>query len=194
MPVEAGESFEADELWLFIGSKAQVFWLWLCVSYETGQVWAFDLGARDGDAATALMQQFFAHLPQELVHRVLIYTDGYAAYAPAIEAQLQQRGLRAWSDRVHRSRPKKERRLKARRRQAINKRRIEKGKSALRDPDLGATNTAEGINNGLRARCAPLVRRSQAFARDPDWFLLRLRWILHHKNKRIFQKHTQSDQ
>lgn len=192
--MEAGQSFEADELWLFIGSKAQGVWLWLCVSYETGQVWALPLGARDGEAAQTLMHLFFTRLPPELVHRVLIYTDGYPTYAPAIEAQLQQRGLRAWSDQVHRSRPKKERRLKARRRQAINKRRIEKGKPALGDPDIGATNTAEGVNNGLRARCAPLVRRSQAFARTPYWFLLRLMWLIHHKNKRIFQNHTQSDQ
>lgn len=192
--MEAGESFEADELWLFIGSKAQVIWLWLCVSYETGQVWAFHLGARDGEAAQTLMQSFFSRLPAELVHRVLIYTDGYAAYAPAIEAPLQQRGLRAWSDRVHRSRPKKERRIQARRRQAVNKRRTEKGKAALNDPDLGATNTAEGVNNALRARCAPLVTRSQAFARSSYWFLLRLIWLIHHKNKRIFLKHTQSDQ
>ncbi len=191
--MEADESFEADELWLFIGSKAQVFWLWLCVSYETGQVWAFHLGARDGDAAQTLMETFLTRLPAELVHRILIYTDGYAAYAPAIEAQLQQRDLKAWSDRVHRSRPKKERRLKARRRQAINKRRMERGKSVLGDPDLGATNTAEGINNGLRARCAPLVRRSQAFARSSYWFLLRLTWLIHHRNKRIFLKHTHSD-
>jgi hypothetical protein len=89
----------------------------LGVSYETGQVWAFHLGARDGDAAGALMEQFFARLPQELVHRVLIYTDGYASYAPAIEEQLQKRDRGAWSDRVHRCRPKKERRIKGRRRQ-----------------------------------------------------------------------------
>lgn len=192
--MEAGQSFEADELWLFIGSKTQVYWLWLCVSYETGQVWAFHLGARDGDAAGALMEQFFARLPQELVHRVLIYTDGYASYAPAIEEQLQKRDRGAWSDRVHRCRPKKERRIKGRRRQAINTRRAQKGKPALRDPDLGATNTAEGVNNGLRARCAPLVRRCQAFARRPDWFRLRLLWLLHHKNKRIYDRHTHSDQ
>jgi hypothetical protein len=46
----------------------------------------------------------------------------------------------------------------------------------------------------LRARCAPLVRRCQAFARSPYWFLLRLIWLLHNKNKRISLKHTRSDQ
>lgn len=192
--MEAGQSFEADELWLFIGSKSQVLWLWLCVSYETGQVWALHLGARDGTAARALMEQFFARLPAELVHRLLIYTDGLSAYAPAIEEQLQKRERRAWSDQVHRPRPKKERRIQARRRQAINRRRLAKGKAALCDPDLGATNTVEGVNNGLRARCAPLVRRCQAFSRNSFWFLLRLRWILHHRNKRIYHRHTQSDQ
>ena len=34
----------------------------------------------------------------------------------------------------------------------------------------------------------------QAFARGSYWFLLRLIGLIHHKNKRIFLKHTQSDQ
>jgi insertion element IS1 protein InsB len=47
----------------------------------------------------------------------------------------------------------------------------------------GGTNTAEGVNNSLRHRCSPLVRRSAALNRSLRWLLARLLLVVEAHNK-----------
>ena len=49
----------------------------------------------------------------------------------------------------------------------------------------GGTNLAEGCNNYLRHRVSYLVRESMSFARNIDWFLHRLTFVLFSRNERI---------
>jgi len=76
---------EADEMWLFIGKKKQVFWLWLAVSYQTRQILAFALGNRSAKSAKALWK-----LIPKKYRRKKIYTDGLASYASALPKRLHR--------------------------------------------------------------------------------------------------------
>ena len=53
----------------------------------------------------------------------------------------------------------------------------------------GGTNLAEGCNNYLRHRVSYLVRESMSFARNIDWLLRRLTFVLFSRNERIKRMH-----
>ena len=71
---------EADELWSFVGKKANRQWLWIALEVQTRQVLAFHLGDRSRQSAEALWQQ----IPAAYQAQATFYTDRYEAYKGVI--------------------------------------------------------------------------------------------------------------
>ena len=62
---------EVDELWSFIGEKAEVWWVWLAQDSRTRQVVAMAVGDRDEFTARCLWES----LPPEYRERTIVATD-----------------------------------------------------------------------------------------------------------------------
>ena len=54
LPAEEGDVLELDELWSFVGAKAQPLWLWVALCRRTRQVVAWTLGDRSLQSALDL--------------------------------------------------------------------------------------------------------------------------------------------
>ena len=78
---EVGDVLELDEVWSFVGKKAEKRWLWVALCRRTRQIVAFYIGKRDEAAAQQLWQRI--DYPYTLCP---LYTDHYPAY----EASLPQ--------------------------------------------------------------------------------------------------------
>ena len=48
--IEFIEEVECDEMWSFVGSKAQQRWLWYAIDHVTGKILAYVLGSRKDEA------------------------------------------------------------------------------------------------------------------------------------------------
>ena len=71
---------EVDELWSFVGKKANRQWVWVAMDATTHQVIAFHVGDRSGQSAQALWEK----IPAVYQERALFYTDHYAVYSGVI--------------------------------------------------------------------------------------------------------------
>jgi insertion element IS1 protein InsB len=71
---------EADELWSFIGKKANPQWRWLALDAHSRQVLAFHVGNRSQKSARRLWDK----LPAAYRKQATIHTDAYAAYGRVI--------------------------------------------------------------------------------------------------------------
>jgi insertion element IS1 protein InsB len=71
---------EADELWSFIGKKANPQWLWLALDVRSRQIIAFHVGDRGQKSARQLWNQ----LPAAYRDQATFYTDAYAPYGKVI--------------------------------------------------------------------------------------------------------------
>ena len=71
---------EADELWSFVGKKANPQWLWLALDAHSRQVLAFYVGDRSQKSARRLWNQ----LPAVYRKQATFHTDAYAPYSRAI--------------------------------------------------------------------------------------------------------------
>ena len=67
---------EVDELWSFVGQKADKQWLWLAFDKESRQVLAFYVGDRSRNSARQLWQR----LPAAYRERATFYSDEWEAY------------------------------------------------------------------------------------------------------------------
>jgi insertion element IS1 protein InsB len=74
---------EADELWSFVGKKANKQWLWIAMDAKTRQVIAFHVGDRSRESANEL----WAKLPVGYREQATFYTDQYDAYTGVIPAE-----------------------------------------------------------------------------------------------------------
>ena len=74
---------EADEMWSFVGAKANKQWVWLAFDPETKQVLAFYVGARSRKSARKLWQR----LPLAYREQATFYTDDWEAYKGVIPAE-----------------------------------------------------------------------------------------------------------
>ena len=54
LPAENTDVLELDELWSFVGSKAQTLWLWVALCRRTRQIVAWTLGDRSAQGACDL--------------------------------------------------------------------------------------------------------------------------------------------
>jgi insertion element IS1 protein InsB len=73
---------EVDELWSFVGKKANRQWVWIALDATTPQVIAFHVGDRSGQRDPALWEK----IPAVYQERALFYTDHYAVYTGVIPA------------------------------------------------------------------------------------------------------------
>jgi insertion element IS1 protein InsB len=67
---------EADELWSFVGKKANTPWLWIAMDAKTRQVMAFDVG----DRSRKSREQLWAKIPAVYQPQAMFYTDGHEVY------------------------------------------------------------------------------------------------------------------
>src|SRR3954469_9274761 len=67
---------ELDELWSFVGKKADRYWVWIAMDATTRQVIAFHAGDRSGQSAQTLWEK----IPAVYQQHAVFYTDHYAAY------------------------------------------------------------------------------------------------------------------
>ena len=51
LPAEPGDVLELDELWSFVGAKAQTLWLWVALCRRTRQIVAWTLGDHSAQGA-----------------------------------------------------------------------------------------------------------------------------------------------
>jgi len=77
---------EADELWSFVGNKANKQWVWLAFDPETRQVLAFYVGDRSRNSARKLWQR----IPQVYREQATFSTDDWEAYKGVIPAAQHQ--------------------------------------------------------------------------------------------------------
>lgn len=75
LPAQAEDVLELDELWSFVGSKAQKCWLWIALCRRTRQVVSFFLGERD----TSSCQQLWQRVPLEYSPCPL-FSDAWQTY------------------------------------------------------------------------------------------------------------------
>jgi len=71
---------ELDELWSFVGKKANRHWVWIAMDATTRQVLAFHVG----DRSQASAEQLWANLPASYREQAIVYTDHYAVYKGVI--------------------------------------------------------------------------------------------------------------
>jgi insertion element IS1 protein InsB len=71
---------EADELWSFVGSKGDVWWVWAALDADTRQVVAMVCG----DRSEATAQCLWDALPDEYREGAIICTDFWSAYQAVI--------------------------------------------------------------------------------------------------------------
>ena len=63
LPAERGDVLELDELWSFVGAKANTLWLWVALCRRTRQIVAYTLGDRSQQSAADLRAALSAGLP-----------------------------------------------------------------------------------------------------------------------------------
>ena len=71
---------EADELWSFVGTKANRQWVWIAMDAMTRQIIAFHVGDRSGQSAQAL----WGKIPTGYQEQAMFYTDCYEVYKGVI--------------------------------------------------------------------------------------------------------------
>ncbi len=71
---------ELDELWSYVGKKANRHWVWIAMDATTRQVLAFHVGDRSGQSAQALWEK----IPAVYQEHAVFYTDHYATYKGVI--------------------------------------------------------------------------------------------------------------
>jgi insertion element IS1 protein InsB len=74
---------EVDELWSFVGRRADKQWLWLAFDPQTRQVVAFYVGDRSRESARRLWQR----IPRSYRERATFYSDDWNAYKGVIPAE-----------------------------------------------------------------------------------------------------------
>jgi insertion element IS1 protein InsB len=79
--IDKVEEAEVDEMWSFVGKKAQQRWLWHAIDHRTGVVLAYVLGTRQDE----VFLQLKALLAPFGIHQ--FYTDGADVYDRHLDAQ-----------------------------------------------------------------------------------------------------------
>ena len=82
LPAQEGDVLELDELWSYVGAKAQTLWLWVAFCRRTRQVVAWSLGDRSEQGAADL----HAALPPGY-RRCATRSDLWRAYRAAFPAR-----------------------------------------------------------------------------------------------------------
>lgn len=71
---------QADEMWSFVGKRANKQWIWLALDAHSRQIVAFHIGDRSEDSARALWNK----IPPIYKNQAIFYTDYWDAYSKVI--------------------------------------------------------------------------------------------------------------
>lgn len=74
---------EADEMWSFVGKKANKAWIWLAIEQQTRQIVGFWVGPRSEQGAWGLWYS----IPESIRENAYFYTDNWDAYAITFPAE-----------------------------------------------------------------------------------------------------------
>ena len=77
---------EVDELWSFVGRKANRQWVWIAMDAMTRQIIAFHVGDRSRQSA----QELWEKIPAVYQEQARFYTDCYEAYKGVIPSAQHQ--------------------------------------------------------------------------------------------------------
>jgi insertion element IS1 protein InsB len=77
---------EADEMWSFVGKRANKPWIWIAMDANTRQVIAFHVG----DRRRASAQELWANIPVAYREQARVHTDQYEAYKGMMPAERHQ--------------------------------------------------------------------------------------------------------
>jgi insertion element IS1 protein InsB len=77
---------EVDELWSFVGKKANRQWVWIAMDADTRQIIAFHVGDRSRQSA----QELWEKIPAVYQEQARFYTDCYEAYKGVIPSAQRQ--------------------------------------------------------------------------------------------------------
>ncbi len=90
---------EADELWSFVGSKANKQWVWLALDVTTRQIIAFHVGGR----GTKDAKELWNSIPSEYQIQADFFTDMHDAYRGAIPEDRLFQVKKKWSNKPYRA-------------------------------------------------------------------------------------------
>jgi insertion element IS1 protein InsB len=76
-------TLELDELWSYVGKKANKVWIWLAIERETRRI----VGIAFGDRSDATCRELWASLPADYRKRASISTDYLESYANIIPSK-----------------------------------------------------------------------------------------------------------
>ena len=79
-------TLQCDELWSFVGKKANKQWVWFALDAETRLIVGCFVGSRDRSGAQGLWQS----LPALYRQCAVCYTDFWAAYAAVLPSKRHQ--------------------------------------------------------------------------------------------------------
>jgi insertion element IS1 protein InsB len=79
---------EVDELWSFVGKKANRQWVWIAMDADTRQIIAFHVGDRRGESG----KELWANMPLAYRDQATFPTDHYAVSQGVMPAE-QQRAI-----------------------------------------------------------------------------------------------------
>lgn len=74
---------QLDELWSFVGNKANKQWLWLALNPHNRQIVAFHVGSRSGEDA----ELFYQKIPEVFKQNTAFFSDYWQAYVKAFEKE-----------------------------------------------------------------------------------------------------------
>src|SRR5215475_2034805 len=77
------QQLEADEMWSFVGKRANKQWIWIAMDTQTRKVIAFHVGDRSRDSGKAL----WAKIPVAYREQARFHTDRYEAYKGVIPVE-----------------------------------------------------------------------------------------------------------
>ena len=79
MPYEEGDCLELDELWSYVYSSDNLYWIWIALCRRTRQVVSYYVGDRSKESCQALWN----FVPDEYKQST-VYSDFYKAYASVL--------------------------------------------------------------------------------------------------------------
>jgi IS1 family transposase len=87
-PLRSRPTLECDEIWSYVGAKANKVWIWLALERATRRI----VGIAFGDRSDATCRAVWASLPADYRKRATIYTDYWESYATIVPSKRLHHG------------------------------------------------------------------------------------------------------
>lgn len=82
-PLRERPILEVDELWSYVGAKAEKVWIWLALERQTRRI----VGLAFGDRSAATCRTMWQSLPPDYRKRALLYSDFWESYAKVLPSK-----------------------------------------------------------------------------------------------------------